>query len=77
MSSPSQRSILFAKWSFIGVLGLTAYLSWDFVYMERDGSGTGIFFVAGVACVTAYFRYRKLKRQRGLILIGDEKPLNM
>ena len=77
MSLPNNRSVQIAKWSFIGVLGLTAYLVGDFLFVPHDGMGTGVFFVAGVACVTTYFRFIKLKRQRGLMLIGDDKPLNL
>jgi hypothetical protein len=76
MTATNLRSIRNAKWSFIGVLVLTAFLALDFVLMERGGRGTGVFVVAGLACATTYFRYLKVKRQNGLDLIGDDNSLS-
>lgn len=77
MADSNQRSVQIARWTFYAAILLSAYLIFDVSFMGRKPAAYGSLVIAVIACTTSYFRYHKIKRQNGLMMIGDDKVLDL
>jgi len=76
MGSKEQKRIKHAQWTFLFFLVVIGYFTIDFVLdPDSKGKDVGPIMMLALPAVVAFFRYRKIKRQRGLEMIGDDSVL--
>ena len=78
MGESERKTIRNAKWRWIALSVLSVALAVNIGLdstPEPKGAASMIIVLAGLAAVKDYFRYRKLKGQQGLRMIGDDEPL--